>query len=87
MVVNLFFAWVWLAKMYSWQWMKFEKPLTTVDTIVDAKLNVTYQTTAANETNNDVNVTLNPNVEVVIPQSPVLNKKRHQSKIALKLTS
>ena len=82
MVVNLVLAWLWLAKMYSWQRAKEEKEKTLpIDATLNGtdadKLNVAFQTTIVD---NGVHVTLNPSAELVPPQSPILMKKRHQSK-------
>jgi len=90
MVVNLVLAWLWLAKMYSWQRAKEEKSKTLpIDAALnvggaddDVKLNVAYQTTTM-IVDNGVHVTINPSAELVAPQSPILMKKRHQSKSEL----
>jgi hypothetical protein len=72
--------------MYSWQIAKQNKETTlSVDANLngaDAKLNVVYQTTLTDDANKSVNVVLNPTAEGVVPQSPILMKKRHQSKIS-----
>ena len=82
MVVNLVLAWLWLAKMYSWQRAREEKERTlTIDVGLngaDDKLNVAFQSTLVD---NGVHVTINPTAELVAPQSPILMKKRHQSKL------
>jgi hypothetical protein len=80
MIVNLFFAWIWLAQMSAWTVKKSEPQdvvLSEVVLPIEQKLNGTVAVLQTSDSVTDVVVTLNPAVDI-LPQSPIVNRKRHQ---------